>query len=186
MNQESHLIASVSSRAKKEIRSKGGIHSREKIYLKSSDTNSSETASSFALRMFVSELFSGRRDITFVRKETEASLIMGDKTLDDTADELLTSVLDGTVSSYLTSQKTRTVDPFSGIPADEISAYAKFFGWRKETPETTDRVHDFLKEFSVTRPSAKYALKNVSDKLYEKADIIAAQIHTSRKIEERN
>ena len=186
MNQASHLLSSVSSRAKKEIRSKGGIHSREKIYLKSSDANSSETASSFALRMFVSELFSGRRDITFVRKESDASLILGDKTLDDAAEELLTSVLEGTVSSYLTRQKTRTVHPFSGIFAEEIFAYAKFFGWHKETPETSDRIHDFLNEFSVTRPSAKFALKNVSDKLYEKADIISAQIDTSRKIEERN
>ena len=189
MNQTSHLITSVSSRAKKEIRSKGGIHSHEKIYL-----NSSNPASSFALRIFVSELFAGRRDIEFVRKETNATLILSDKTLDDIAEDLLTSVLDGTAVSYLTVPKIRNIHPFSGIPGDEIAAYAKHFGWIKETSESSDassqgtpkssefsasskRVHEFLNVFSVERPSAKYALKNVADKFHEKADILSSQIH---------
>ncbi|HJJ38753.1 MAG TPA: hypothetical protein O0X42_01320 [Methanocorpusculum sp.] len=171
MNQATHLISLVSSRAKKEIRNKGGIRSHEKIYL-----NTSGTDASFALRIFVSELFSGRRDISFVRKETDASLILGDKTLDGTAEQLLTSVLNGTAASYLTSPKIRTIHPFSGIPAEEISEYAKLFGWKKETPQVFGRVHEFLDEFSRLRPSAKYALKNVSDKLHEKADILSSQI----------
>ena len=189
MNQESHLISSVSSRAKKEVRNKGGIHSHEKIYLKTSGTDAS-----FALRVFVSELFAGRRDIVFVRKEADASLIIGDKTLDDTADELLVSVLCGTAASYLKVPETRTIHPFSGILRNEISAYAKYFGWNKETAESSaaavstaspvysetpllcGRVHDFLNEFSKDRPSAKYALKNVTDKFHEKADILSQQI----------
>lgn len=171
MNQARHLISSVSSRAKKEIRSKGGIHSHEKIYLQSSDTGVS-----FALRIFVSELFTGRRDIVFVRKETDATLILGDKTLDDTAEELLASVLEGTVSSHLTLPKVRTIHPFSGIPAEEISAYAEYFGWNKETALPSSPVHDFLHDFTADRPSATYALKNVADKLHEKADILSLQI----------
>ncbi|HJJ33832.1 MAG TPA: hypothetical protein O0X19_05615 [Methanocorpusculum sp.] len=159
-----HLTADIESRAKKEIRNKGGISSGERIYIRSSSP-----VKTLALRIFLSALFLKRSDIVFVREASAASLIITDETLDDTAADLLEAVLNGTVSSYVTGKtpETRTISPLSVIPDEEIVLYAQHHGWKQEVPQETGETRLFLTRFSEERPSAKFALKNTADKLKE-------------------
>lgn len=157
-----HLTADIESRAKKEIRNKGGISSGERIFIQSSVPEAA-----FALRIFLSSLFQKRSDIIFVRDASAASLILTDETLDDAASKLLEAVLTGTSASYLSEEapETRTISPLSVIPDEEIHLYAQYHGWKSEIPEDTDEIRVFLNRFSEERPSAKFALKNTADKL---------------------
>ena len=158
-----HLTADIESRVKKEIRNKGGISSGERICIQSSSP-----VKTFALRIFLSALFLKRSDIVFVHEASAASLILTDETLDDTAADLLEAVLNGTVSSYVTTAaETRTISPLSVIPDEEIVLYAQHHGWKQEVPQETGEKRLFLTRFSEERPSAKFALKNTADKLKE-------------------
>ncbi|MDO5847831.1 MAG: hypothetical protein Q4Q20_06040 [Methanocorpusculum sp.] len=159
-----HLTADIESRAKKEIRNKGGISSGEKIFIQSSSP-----VKTFALRIFLSSLFLKRSDTIFVREASAASLIITDETLDDTAADLLEAVIKGTASSYVTgmAQETRMISPLSTIPDEEIIMYSEHHGWKQEVPQNFGDVRMFLTRFSEERPSTKFALKNTADKLKE-------------------
>lgn len=160
-----HLISDIEIRAKKEIRKKGGLASHERIYLR----GELEDFSLFALRVFVSSLFLKRTDITFVASPKDATTVFTADTLDDVASALLDAVLAGKTTDYLEKKQVRTIAPMSVIPTNELFLYAKAHGWKgdeltlESTPQLT--THTFLNEFSKTRPSTKYALKNTADYL---------------------
>ena len=152
-----HLISDIESKAKKEIRKKGGLASAEHIYLKGTDDYRL-----FALRIFVSMLFLKRTDIVFVASEDEATTVFSSETLDDSACGLLDAVLEGRTSDYLEAKEKRVIAPLSVIPADEVYLYAKEHGWKGDGIITTS-TKEFLDEFSKGRPGTKYALKNTAD-----------------------
>ena len=159
-----HLAADIESRAKKEIRNKGGIRSGERIFI--AETRPVQT---FALRIFLSALFLKRRDIVFLNEASDASLVLTDKCLDDAAAEMLDAVISGTVSSYpgAAHAKPRTLSPLAVIPEKEIFLYAQMHGWKQELLPASGAVRLFLNDFSEDRPSAKFALKKIADKLGE-------------------
>jgi hypothetical protein len=152
-----HLISDIESKAKKEIRKKGGLASAEHIYLKGGDDYRL-----YALRIFVSALFLKRTDIVFVTSEDEATTVFSSETLDDAACGLLDAVLEGRTAYYLESIEKRVIAPLSVIPADEVYLYAKEHGWKGDGIITTS-TKEFLDEFSKGRPGTKYALKNTAD-----------------------
>ncbi|MBR5008625.1 MAG: hypothetical protein IKY09_06610, partial [Methanocorpusculum sp.] len=120
-----HLISDIESKAKKEIRKKGGLASAEHIYLKGGDDYRL-----YALRIFLSALFLKRTDIVFVTSEDEATTVFSFETLDDAACGLLDAVLEGRTAYYLESKEKRVIAPLSVIPADEVYLYAKEHGWK--------------------------------------------------------
>lgn len=152
-----HLISDIESKAKKEIRKKGGLASAEHIYLKGGDDYRL-----YALRIFLSALFLKRTDIVFVTSEDEATTVFSSETLDDAACGLLDAVLEGRTAYYLESKEKRVIAPLSVIPADEVYLYAKEHGWKGDGIITTS-TKEFLDEFSKGRPGTKYALKNTAD-----------------------
>lgn len=154
-----HEISDITLKAKKEIRKSGGLASGEKIFVKGDDN-----FQTFALRIFLSELFLNRTDILFVKSEDEAEIIFDSDTLDDVSVRLFKKVCDGTVDEISRPLK-KTVSPLSVIPKDEVLWYAKYHGWKKDCTEIHDSVTEFLADFQKERPSTLYALKNVSDEL---------------------
>ncbi|HJJ94390.1 MAG TPA: hypothetical protein O0W83_01575 [Methanocorpusculum sp.] len=152
-----HLISDIESKAKKEIRKKGGLASAERIYLKGGDDYRL-----YALRIFLSALFLKRTDIVFVTSEDEATTVFSSETLDDAACGLLDAVLEGRTAYYLESKEKRVIAPLSVIPADEVYLYAKEHGWKGDGIITSS-TKEFLDEFSKGRRGTKYALKNTAD-----------------------
>jgi len=152
-----HLISDIESKAKKEIRKKGGLASAERIYLKGGDDYRL-----FALRIFVSALFLKRTDIVFVASEEEATTVFSSETLDDAACGLLDAVLEGRTADYLEAKEKRIIAPLSVIPAEEVLLYAQAHGWKKGGISFSS-TKAFLDEFSKGRPGTKYALKNTAD-----------------------
>ncbi len=157
-----HLIADIETRAKKEIRKKGGLASGERIFIRETDDYQS-----FALRVFVSGLFCKRSDIMFTADERESTTLFSADTLDDTACALFSAVVAGTQISYLERRDKRCISPFSAIPAHEIYLYAETHGWKKMPEDKTTPVTGFLTGFSRDRPGSMYALKNIADHLEE-------------------
>ena len=152
-----HLISDIESKAKKEIRKKGGLASAEHIYLKGGDDYRL-----YALRIFVSALFLKRTDIVFVTSESEATTVFSSETLDDAACGLLDAVLEGRTADYLEPKEKRVIAPLSVIPAEEVFLYAQAHGW-KGCGVSISSTKEFLDEFSKGRPGTKYALKNTAD-----------------------
>lgn len=157
---ETHEVSDIVLKAKKEIRKSGGLASFEKIFVDGRDD-----FQTFALRIFLSELFLKRTDIEFVKSVSEATIVFDSKTLDDVSVRLFKKVLDGTVDEIKRPLK-RTVSPLSVIPKNEILWYAKYHGWEKdETNAGEDIAERFLGDFKKSHPATFYALKNVSDEL---------------------
>lgn len=154
-----HLISDIESKAKKEIRKKGGLASGEHIYLAGGDD-----CRLFALRVFVSALFVKRTDIIFVSSADEATTVFSAETLDDAACGLLDAVLEGRTAEYLAEKPKRIIAPLSVIPADEVFLYAEAHGWKGDGISDTP-TKQFLDDFSEGRPGTKYALKNTADYL---------------------
>ena len=154
-----HLISDIESKAKKEIRKKGGLASSERIFLAGDDDYRL-----FALRIFVSSLFLKRTDIVFVKTAEEATTVFSSETLDDAACGLLDAVLAGRTAEYLNPKEKRIIAPLSVIPSDEVYLYAEAHNWKGEGPVQTD-TKAFLDSFSKGRPGTKYALKNTADYL---------------------
>lgn len=156
---ESHEISDIVLKAKKEIRKSGGLASGERIFVKGADN-----FGTYALRVFLSELFLKRTDILFVEAEEDASIVFESKTLDDVASELFKKVCGGDVS--FEKENVRTVNPLSAVSRDEVFWYAKYHGWKGcEDEKTPDFADEFLDEFKKDHPGTLYALKNVSDEL---------------------
>ena len=154
-----HLISDIESKAKKEIRKKGGLASSERIYLKGGDDYRL-----YALRIFVSALFLKRTDIVFVTSEDEATTVFSSETLDDAACGLLDAVLKGRTADYLEAKEKRIIAPLSVIPAEEVFLYAQAHNWKGAGPVESETAR-LLDEFSKNRPGPKYALKNTADYL---------------------
>ena len=154
-----HLISDIESKAKKEIRKKGGLASAERIFLKRDDD-----FRLFALRIFLSSLFLKRTDIVFVADEAEATTVFSAETLDDAACGLLDAVLEGRTAGYLNPRDKRVIAPLSVIPAAEVFLYAQAHNWKGAGPVESETAR-FLDEFSKNRPGTKYALKNTADYL---------------------
>ena len=153
--------AHLESAAKKEIRNHGGIRSAERICVAGSSP-----MRTFSLRIFLSSLFQKRRDVSFVARPFQASLILTDASLDTVSANLLDAVLDGSVSAYVgVPEPVRTIAPFASLEDADIYAYAVQNGWHREKESVASETAEFLNGFVKTRPGSKYALKNIADKL---------------------
>ncbi|HJJ46833.1 MAG TPA: hypothetical protein O0X32_01040 [Methanocorpusculum sp.] len=157
---ETHLIADIESRAKKEIRKYGGLKSGEILYV-----SNGNAMVSFALRVFLSGLLLKRVDISFSSEEADADTIVSPSCLEEIAETVLTAVLKGNPEQFLLHQKKRILQPFAGIPRKEIEIYATNNGWCKGGETQTSEIDAFLTSFSKKRPSARFALKNVKESL---------------------
>jgi len=156
-----HFITDIESRAKKEIRKNGGIPSKEILFITRNDD-----FRTFALRIFLSSLLLKRTDVTFTSDSDLATILVSPITLDFISNEVLDTVLSGNQLKYLKKSRKKTVFPFAAIPDDEIYLYASAYGWKspyeKEESSSSDA---FLTSFSTTRPSTRFALKNIKDSL---------------------
>lgn len=154
-----HEVSDIVLKAKKEIRKSGGLASSEKIFV-----DGENDFRTFALRIFLSELFLKRTDISFVKSTKVATIIFDSKTLDDVSVGLFKKVCDGNIDNIARPEK-RTVSPLSSVPKEEVFWYAKYHGWKNECTEPKDSVETFLDDFGKSHPATLYALKNVSDEL---------------------
>jgi len=156
-----HFIADIESRAKKEIRKNGGIHSKETLFI--IEMNDFRT---FALRIFLSSLLLKRIDVSFTSNQEQATIILSPVTLNFISNDVLDAVLLGNTTKYLKKSGKKTLNPFAAIPDDEIYLYATAYGWK--SPYDNHEKNDtdvFLTSFSSTRPGTRFALKNIKDSL---------------------
>jgi len=156
-----HLIDDIESRVKRDIRKKGGILSKEILYVE--DMNDFRT---FSLRIFLSSLLEKRTDIMFTAKMEEATTIVSPVTLDFVSTNILDTVLEGKQTVFLNTQSKRTLYPFASIPDEEIYIYATAYGWKESySKQNSSSTDEFLSSFSTTRPGTRFALKNIKDSL---------------------
>jgi len=156
-----HFIADIDSRAKKEIRKNGGVPSKEILFITGNDD-----FRTFALRIFLSSLLLKRTDVIFTSNPDLATILVSPITLNFISNEVLDTILSGNQIKYLKKSGKKTLFPFAAVPDAEVYLYASTYGWKspyeKEESNNTDA---FLTSFSTTRPSTRFALKNIKDSL---------------------
>lgn len=174
-----HFIKDLEARVKRAIRIHHGIRPRDHIGVVSRGD-----AASMALLFFLRNLTSERRDIRIsavtagMRVESDSGItrLADATTLDDAAASVLTGILRGQGERcHLPTRDAVSalpiIYPFSHIPVEEITAYARLHGIEGKDSHIgeTDRlfldIKALLEGYTKRHPAAPHAVLNLGESL---------------------